>query len=156
MRVAIGSDHAGYELKERLKKLLEAMSVDFVDVGTEGPEPVDYPDFAEKVAMLVAEDGFDRGIIVCGSGIGVCIAANKVPGIRAAACYDPECARLSREHNDANVLAIGARFVSPDQAEVIAATWLDTEFAGGRHARRVDKISRIEKRHAEKRVGGSR
>jgi ribose 5-phosphate isomerase B len=144
MRVALGADHAGFELKDALKGVLDALGVAHHDFGTDGPGSVDYPDFASEVARGVAEGRFDRGILVCGSGIGMAIAANKVPGVRAAAIADAECARLSREHNDLNILAIGARLTPLDRAEAIVRIFLDTAFGGGRHADRVAKIHELE------------
>lgn len=144
MRVALGADHAGFELKDALKRTLDALGVPHHDFGTDGPDSVDYPDFAARVASSVADGSFDRGILVCGSGIGMAIAANKVPGIRAAAISDPDSARLSREHNDLNVLTLGARMTPPDRAEAIVRTFLDTAFAGGRHSGRVAKIHQLE------------
>lgn len=147
MKVVLGADHAGYGLKEELKEVLRQEEVEFLDIGTmNGDESVDYPDFAEAVARKVVSGEFDRGIIVCGTGVGVAIAANKVTGIRAANCNDTVCARFSREHNDANVLTVGSRIIGPAVAQEILRTWLKTDFEGGRHARRVDKISDIEKR----------
>ena len=144
MRVALGADHAGFELKDALKRTLDALGVAYHDFGTDGPGSVDYPDFAAAVATGVAEARFDRGILVCGSGIGMAIAANKVPGIRAAAIGDVESARLSREHNDLNVLTLGARLTPPDRAETIVRTFLETAFAEGRHTGRVEKIHKLE------------
>lgn len=147
MKVVIGADHAGYGMKEELKGILRQEGIEFLDVGTmNGEESVDYPDFAEQVARKVAVGEFDRGVIVCGTGIGVAIAANKVRGIRAANCSDPVSARFSREHNDANVLTVGERVVGPAVAQEILKVWLNTDFEGGRHARRVNKISEIEER----------
>ena len=147
MRVAIGADHAGYAMKEELKDVLREEGIEFLDVGTmNGDESVDYPDFAEAVARKVASGEFDRGVIVCGTGIGVAIAANKVRGIRAANCNDTVCARLSREHNDANVLTVGSRIIGPAVAREILKTWLRADFEGGRHSRRINKISEIEER----------
>lgn len=144
MRIALGADHAGFELKNALKRLLDGMGLAHQDFGTEGPGSVDYPDFAAAVARGVSEGAFDRGILVCGSGIGMAIAANKVPGVRAAAIADAESARLSREHNDLNVLALGARLTSPELAATIVRAFLDTAFAGGRHTGRVEKIHKLE------------
>ncbi|MDI6716106.1 MAG: ribose 5-phosphate isomerase B [Actinomycetota bacterium] len=147
MRVAIGADHAGYAMKEELKDVLREEGIEFLDVGTmNGDESVDYPDFAEAVARKVASGEFDRGVIVCGTGIGVAIAANKVRGIRAANCNDTVCARLSREHNDANVLTVGSRIIGPAVAREILKIWLRADFEGGRHSRRINKISEIEER----------
>jgi ribose 5-phosphate isomerase B len=138
--VIIGSDHAGFELKERVKKALERLGVPYEDVGTRSTDSVDYPDFAHRVAEAVGKGGYTRGIVVCGTGIGVSMAANRHPGVRAAVAYDEETARLSREHNDANVLALGGRSLDHDLAERILEVWLSTPFTGGRHARRVAKI----------------
>lgn len=145
MNIIIGADHAGYELKEKIKKYLIAGGFDVTDVGTANNDLVDYPEFAEKVGLGVSEGGFDRGILFCGSGIGMAIAANKLKNVRAATGNDLYSARLSREHNDANVLAIGSRLVSAQLAEEIVDLWLNTEFEGGRHQRRIDKISELEK-----------
>lgn len=134
-------------MKEELKDVLREEGIEFLDVGTmNGDESVDYPDFAEAVARKVASGEFDRGVIVCGTGIGVAIAANKVRGIRAANCNDTVCARLSREHNDANVLTVGSRIIGPAVAREILKTWLRADFEGGRHSRRINKISEIEER----------
>lgn len=140
MRVALGADHAGADLKDALKPALDAMGVGYEDFGTSGNAPVDYPDFAGAVARAVSEGRVDRGVLVCGSGIGMAITANKVPGIRAAAIGDTTAARLSREHNDLNVLALGARATSLPLATEILRTFLDTPFEGGRHEGRVRKI----------------
>ncbi len=145
--IAIGSDHGGYELKEHLKALLRDWGYPVDDRGTDSTAAVDYPDFAESVACAVAGGEAWRGIIIDSAGIGSSIAANKVPGARAALCYDRATARNSREHNDANVLSLGARLISPETAREIVAVWLETPFAGGRHQKRVDKITGIEKRH---------
>lgn len=150
MKVAIGSDHAGYYLKEELKEVLKNEGVEYLDLGTlNGDESVDYPDYAASVARKVASGEFDRGVIVCGTGVGVAIAANKIKGIRAANCNETICARFSREHNDANVLTMGARIIGPSVAQEILKIWLETDFEGGRHARRVNKISEIEERSEE-------
>jgi ribose 5-phosphate isomerase B len=138
--VILGSDHAGFELKEKVKKALERLGVPYEDVGTHGPESVDYPDYAHRVAGAVAEGRYARGIVVCGTGLGVSMAANRHRGVRAAVAYDEETARLSREHNDANVLALGGRSLDHALAERILEVWLKTPFAGGRHALRVEKI----------------
>lgn len=143
MRVAIAADHAGYALKEVLKQEL-ASSVDHIeDLGTMSEASVDYPDFAAAVARLVASGACDRGILVCGTGIGMAMAANKIPGVRAATVWNAETARLAREHNDANVLAIGARMVPADLAATLVRLFLTTPFAGGRHERRVNKIGAL-------------
>ena len=144
MKIAIGSDHAGYRLKEVLRQYLLERSHEVIDCGTDNAETsVDYPDFASAVASMVASGDAERGVLVCGTGIGVAIAANKVAGIRAANCNEVEMARLSREHNNANVLTIGGRVVSAEKAYEILDTWLTTEFAGGRHQGRLDKIVNI-------------
>ncbi len=147
MKIVLGADHAGYDLKEELKSILQQEGAEFLDVGTlNGEESVDYPDYAEAVARKVASGEFDRGVIVCGTGIGVAIAANKVKGIRAANCDNPVSARFSREHNDANVLTMGSRIIGSEVAKEILRVWLKAQFEGGRHAGRVDKISKIEER----------
>lgn len=147
MRVAIGSDHGGYTLKEHIKAYLDGKGIAFQDFGSISEESVDYPDFALPVAEAVSRGEFDRGILICGTGIGIGISANKVPGIRAAQCHDTFSARMSREHNDANILTMGARVVGPGLAQDIVEVWLATGFAGGRHARRVDKIRAIEDKY---------
>ncbi len=140
----MAADHAGFHLKEHLKPLLDELHVPYDDLGPSTPEPVDYPDFAEAVAAAVRDGRADRGILVCATGIGMAIAANKLRGVRAALVMTPDTARLSREHNDANVLALGGRTVSADDAREIVRVFLGTAFTGGRHARRVDKITRLE------------
>jgi ribose 5-phosphate isomerase B len=144
--VALGADHGGYEMKEELKTYLGELGYNVVDCGTHSAASVDYPDFAYAVAKLVSEGRAWRGIIVDGAGIGSCMAANKVPGVRAAMCYDHATAVNSREHNDANVLTLGGVLVGRSLARQIVKTWLETDFGGGRHARRVDKIMGIERR----------
>ncbi len=148
--VAIGSDHGGFELKEQLKVHLRDWGYQVLDLGTSSAEPVDYPDFAEAVGNAVARGDASLGIALDSAGIGSSIAANKVPGVRAALCYDRATARNSREHNDANVLTLGAKLISPEDAREIVALWLSTPFAGGRHQRRVDKIRSIEERSAKR------
>jgi ribose 5-phosphate isomerase B len=138
--IILGSDHAGFELKEKVKVWLGRLGVPCEDVGTTSTESVDYPDYAHRVAEAVETGRFSRGIVVCGTGIGVSMAANRHPGVRAAVAYDDDTARLSREHNDANVLALGGRSLDHALAERILEVWLKTPFAGGRHARRVAKI----------------
>lgn len=147
MKIAIAADHAGFKLKENIKKFLESLGHEYKDFGTDSEESVDYPDFAIKAAEAVKSKKFDRGILICGTGIGMCISANKVPGIRAALCYDTETARLSREHNNANVLTMGARIIGEEKAKEIVDVWLKTEFAGGRHERRVEKINKIDEKY---------
>ena len=148
--VAIGADHGGFELKEQLKTHLRDWGYQVLDLGTQGTEAVDYPDFAEAVARAVAGGEAWLGIVLDSAGIGSSIAANKVPGARAALCYDRATARNSREHNDANVLTLGAKLIPPEAAREIVALWLSTPFAGGRHQRRVDKIRSIEERSAKR------
>ena len=145
MKIALGADHAGFELKEKIKQHLSGKDLEVQDEGTNSTESVDYPDFAEKVAHDVAGSRADLGILVCGSGIGMAISANKVPGIRAANVTSEYEAQMCREHNDANVLALGARIVKEEDAYRIVDKWLATSFAGGRHQRRVDKIAGIER-----------
>lgn len=148
--VAIGADHGGFELKERLKGYLRDWGYQVLDLGTSSSDAVDYPDFAEAVGNAVARGDAWLGVVLDSAGIGSSIAANKVPGVRAALCYDRATARNSREHNDANVLTLGAKLISEEAAREILAVWLATPFAGGRHQRRVDKILGIEARHAKK------
>lgn len=143
--IALGADHAGFPLKEDLKSWLIGRGYEVVDCGTQSTESVDYPDYAAAVAGAVTAGKAGRGVLVCGSGIGMAIAANKVPGIRAAACTDAYTARLSREHNDTNVLTLGARITARDSAIEILEVWLAAEFAGGRHTRRVDKVTALER-----------
>jgi len=145
--IALGSDHAGFSLKEDLKAYLAELGFAVVDCGASGTEPVDYPDFALAVGELVAGRRAERGILVDGAGIGSSVAANKVPGVRAALCYDLATAVNSREHNDANVLTLGAGQIGTALARQIVRAWLETRFAGGRHARRVNKILEIERRY---------
>ena len=144
MKIAIASDHAGFEKKERLKPLLNELGIQFEDLGTGSPESVDYPDFARKVGEEVTQGNVEQGILICGSGTGMAIAANKVPGVRAAVAWSDEIARLAREHNDANVLSVAARFTSFEQISKIVRAWFAAKFDGGRHARRVEKIREIE------------
>ena len=142
--IAIGSDHAGYSLKERLKTWLAADGHRVVDHGTHSTESVDYPDYAAVVAEAVRAGDAERGVLVCGSGIGMAMAANKVAGVRAVVAADRTVARLSRQHNDANVLALGARLTAAGQALDVVQAWLATPFEGGRHARRVDKLAQLD------------
>src|ERR1044071_6106216 len=144
MRIALASDHAGYAEKERLKTVLTDLGVEFDDLGTTSDESVDYPDFARRVAEKVAQGQVEQGLLVCGSGTGMAITANKVPGVRAAVAWSEEIARLARRHNDANVLALGARTTPPEEIPKIVRAWFATEFEGGRHAERVAKISEVE------------
>lgn len=144
MKIAIGADHAGYEVKEQIKMQLAEMKMDVVDLGTNSTESVDYPDYGAKVGQFVAEGAADEGIVVCGSGIGICIAANKIYGVRAAQAWNAETAALARQHNDANVLSIGARVLPSEEIPKIINAWFDAKFEGGRHQKRIDKISSIE------------
>jgi len=148
MKVALGADHGGYALKEYIKKVLAEDNIEFHDFGTYSEESVDYPDYARPVAEAVAAGDFDRGILICGTGIGMEIAANKVPGVRAALVHDVYSARATRQHNDSNILTMGGRVVGPALAAEIVKTWLATEFEGGRHARRLDKIKEIEQKYS--------
>jgi ribose 5-phosphate isomerase B len=145
-RIALAADHGGYSLKENLKPYLQKQGYLVDDCGTHSPESVDYPDFAYAVAKKVSDGEAWRGIIIDGAGIGSCMVANKVPGVRAAMCYDHATALNSREHNNANVLTLGAGMIEPTLARQIVLTWLNTKFGGGRHARRVDKIMNVERR----------
>ena len=147
MRVALGSDHGGFILKSEIKKLLEQKEIQYEDMGCFTTEAVDYPDIGQAVGEAVAAGSFDRGIICCGTGIGISISANKVPGVRAALCGDCFSAKASREHNDANILALGERVVGTELAKMIVEIWLSSEFLGGRHGKRVDKIREIEKKY---------
>ena len=145
MKIAIGSDHAGFELKERIKAFLDARATQWQDFGTGSADSTDYPDYGFPVAEAVARGEFELGILICGTGIGMSIAANKVRGIRAALCTSPEMAAFSRRHNDANILTLGGRILSPKEAMEIVETWLKTAFEGNRHTRRVGKIRSYEK-----------
>lgn len=146
MRIAVGSDHAGFELKEHVKAALGAAGHEVVDVGTDSTQSADYPSYAEPAARLVAAGDADRGVLVCGSGVGVSIVANKVDGVRAVNAHDPDEAGMARLHNDANVVTLGARRVSEADADAIVRTFLATDFEGGRHARRVGLIGDVEAR----------
>jgi len=145
LAVAIGSDHGGFLLKENLKEFLEEQNIDFTDFGSFSTEATDYPDIALKIAKSVASGDCEKGIIICGTGIGVCIAANKVRGIRAALCHDVFSAQMTRKHNNSNILTMGERVIGAGLAIEIVKTWLETEFEGGRHDRRIEKIGNIEK-----------
>jgi len=142
-KIIIGSDHAGFPLKETVKTYVAELGYAVTDAGTNGTANVDYPDFGAAVARKVSAGEFDRGILVCGSGVGMSIVANKFPGVRAALCLDEETARMSRLHNDANILVLAGRRTDEDAAKSIARIWLNTEFEGGRHQRRLDKIADI-------------
>jgi ribose 5-phosphate isomerase B len=144
MRIAIGSDHRGVTSRSRLVGLLERMGHEIVDCGSFGEEAVDYPDVAAEVARRVAEGAVDRGILLCCTGVGMAIAANKVAGVRAATCHDEVTAEMSRRHNDLNVLCLSAEMLGPEMQEKVIRTWLATPFEGGRHARRVAKIASLE------------
>lgn len=144
-KVLIASDHAGFDGKEAIKKTLDEMGVKYEDLGTNSLDSVDYPDYAERVAKGVASGEAERGILVCGSGIGMEIAANKVPGARAALAWNEETAKLARRHNDANIVAVGERTTPQETIDKIVRAFLTTDFEGGRHERRIEKIARIEK-----------
>jgi ribose 5-phosphate isomerase B len=147
--IAIGADHGGFQLKEALKPLLEGLGLQVRDVGVHEEKAADYPDIALKVAELVTGGTAARGVLIDGAGIGSCMAANKVPGVRAALCYDKASARNSREHNDSNILTLGARLLTQTQAEEVLRTWLATTFGGGRHQARVQKIVDIERKYSK-------
>ena len=147
MRIAIGCDHVGLPLKEEIVAFLRDRKVDFQDYGVYSAEKVDYPDIAEKVAQAVQRGEFDRAILVCGTGIGMAIAANKVPGIRAAVVHDPYSAARSRKSNNAQVMTMGSLIVGPKVSQMLVSIWLDSEFEGGESEHKVEKISQIEKRH---------
>jgi ribose 5-phosphate isomerase B len=146
MRIAIGSDHRGFQLKEKICAALREKGLAVDDVGAHSAESTDYPDYAALVAQQVSHGASDRGILICGTGIGMAIAANKFPGVRAAACNDPLMAEMSRRHNDLNVLCLASDLLSERQAESLVETWINTPFEGGRHARRVEKITQLENR----------
>lgn len=143
MKIGIGSDHGGFDLKETIIEFLKEQEIDYVDYGTYSKDSVDYPDFGEKVGRAVVAGEVDRGIVICGTGIGISIAANKVQGVRCALCSDCFSARMSREHNDANVLALGGRVLGVELALEIVRTYLSNDFEGGRHALRVKKLDEI-------------
>ncbi|HLR21593.1 MAG TPA: ribose 5-phosphate isomerase B [Tissierellaceae bacterium] len=143
MKIGIGSDHGGFELKEEIKKHLKEKDIEYIDYGTNSTESVDYPDYGEAVGRAVADKEVDRGIVICGSGIGISIAANKVKGIRCALCSDSFSAKLSRAHNDANVLALGGRITGSVLALDIVDTFIEGEFEGERHLRRTEKLDKI-------------
>jgi ribose 5-phosphate isomerase B len=144
MKIAVGSDHRGFEVKRRVVALLQQLGHEVDDVGTNGKESVDYPDFAFQVATAISDGRAERGILICGSGIGMCIAANKVKGVRAAPCHDSITAEMSRRHNDANVLCLSADLLGEELIDRMVRIWLETPFEGGRHARRVAKITHFE------------
>jgi len=146
--IVIASDHGAFELKEKLKARLEKLGYKTVDMGTHSSESVDYPDFATKVARVISEKEFERGILLCGTGIGMSIAANKWPGVRAAPVYDNYTARMSRMHNNSNILVLGGRTTGEETAYDILETWLNTPYEGGRHDKRIQKISDLESRNS--------
>ena len=141
-RIPIAADHAGFEMKQKLVGVLRTLGYEPEDLGAASPEPSDYPDFAHPVARAVASGDAKRGVLLCGSGIGMDIAANRHPHVRAALAWNPEIAQLSRRHNDSNILVLPSRFMSDDEAEQSLRIWLETDFEGGRHERRVEKIDR--------------
>lgn len=145
MKIALAADHAGFEEKEKIKKTLDEIGVAYTDMGTDSCDSVDYPDYARKVGEAVASGKYDQGLLVCGSGTGMAIAANKVPGVRAAVAWNETIARLARQHNDANVLSLPARFSTEGEMAKIVKAFFTTDFEGGRHERRVEKIEKIEK-----------
>lgn len=146
MRIAIGSDHRGFQVKGKIIELLKRLNHEAIDVGTHGTESVDYPDFAQLVAAKVSTGEVERGILICGSGIGMAIVANKFPGVRAAPCHDDLTAEMSRRHNDLNLLCLSADMLGEKLIDRMVEIWLNTPFEGGRHARRVEKISQLEHR----------
>lgn len=143
MKIAIGCDHAGYELKEKVKAKMQADGHEMFDVGTDSTESVDYPKYGHAVGRAVASGEVERGIAICGSGIGISIACNKVPGVRAALCTSTEMAEMCRRHNNANVIAMGARMISEELAFAMIDTWMSTEFEGGKHERRINELDDI-------------
>ena len=144
MKIAIASDHGGYDYKQELIPYIESLGHQVLDLGCHGPASVDYPDYGIPCAQAVARGEADRGVVICGTGIGISISANKVPGIRCALCTDPVMVRLTREHNDANMLAMGGRIIGIELAKGIVQAFLSTEFSGGRHKTRIDKIAQYE------------
>jgi len=153
MKIALAADHVGFALKEKTREYLKGKGLEVEDLGPANAESVDYPDFAEKVAVRVAAKQADYGVLICGTGLGMEMAANKIPGIRAAAASDTICARMAREHNNANVLTLGGRMIDEAAMRQIVDTWLSTTFEGGRHERRVGKIAALEQRyHPEKKA----
>ncbi len=150
MMMVIGSDHGGLELKAAVCEELQRQQIQLTDVGTVGNDSVDYPDFAEKAARLVATGKAEAGVLICGTGIGMSIAANKIPGIRAALVHDAFTAQMAKEHNDANILVLGGRVLTPEQGVQLVKVWLEASFAGARHQRRLDKIAALERKSAAK------
>ena len=149
MRIAVGSDHRGVDMRIKLVELLGRLGQEVVDVGCHGDRDVDYPDIAAVVARKVADQEADRGILICGSGLGMCIAANKIPGVRAAPCYDDVTAELSRRHNDLNVLCLSGDMLGDRLMDRLVEIWLNTPFEGGRHARRIQKIANLESHNGD-------
>ena len=146
MKIALGSDHAGFEIKEDLRAYLTDLKIDTLDLGAYSQEAVDYPEVAGEVAGKVSRGEVEKGLLICGAGIGMSIAANRFPGVRAALCHDSFTARVSREHNNANILVLGGRLIGKGLAREILKIWLETEFQGGRHQRRLDKITALEEK----------
>lgn len=147
MKIVIGNDHVALEMKLQIKEYLEQKGIEVIDVGTDSPERCDYPVYGEKAANMVASGEADCGILICGTGIGISLSANKVNGIRACVCSEPYSARLSKQHNNTNILAFGARVIGIELAKMIVDEWLNASFEGGRHQRRIDMLSEIEKRN---------
>jgi ribose 5-phosphate isomerase B len=143
-KIALAADHAGYQEKEKVKATLDKLGIEYVDMGTTSTDSVDYPDYAQKVAEAVSKGEVEQGLLVCGSGTGMAIAANKIKGVRAAVAWSPDIARLARQHNDANVLSLPARFMSDADATEVIKAWFEADFEGGRHERRVEKITKLE------------
>jgi ribose 5-phosphate isomerase B len=151
MKIIIGSDHFGYPLKEEVISYLKGLNHEVIDMGVDNPDtPVDYPDIAEKVAVTIAEEKYERGILICGTGIGMAMVANKVPGVRAACCHDPYSAERARKSNNAQILTMGSQIVAPVLARVLLDHWLNSEFLGGRSASKVAKINAIDKKYHQK------
>ncbi len=149
MRIAFGNDHRGYAIRHKVLEVLRRLGHEVVDVGTFSPDPVDYPDIAERVGRMIQQQEVDRAILICGTGLGMCIAANKIPGVRAAPCHDDLTAEMSRRHNDANVLCLSADMLGEQLIDRMVEIWLSTPFEGGRHARRISKIARLEEQAKE-------
>ncbi|MEN8262412.1 MAG: ribose 5-phosphate isomerase B [Nitrospirota bacterium] len=146
MKIAIGCDHAGVALKNEITPILEELHIEWLDFGTKDEESVDYPDFGEKVSMAVSKEDVDRGILICGTGIGMSIVANKFPNVRAALCSEDYSAKMSRLHNNSNLLVLPGRMIDADTAKIVVKMWFQTDFEGGRHQKRLDKIKAIEER----------
>ena len=144
MKIAIGSDHGGFELKEKIRTLLIGLGHEVLDLGCHSPDSVDYPIQGREVAKSVASGQYERGVLICGTGIGMCIVANRIPGVRAALCHDLFTARMSREHNDSNILCMGGRIIDHGLAEEMVKVWLMTPFTGGRHSRRINMIDSLD------------